>query len=231
MAQVFSSLRQVIYGLGFWISFLGGYQVLANPSIEDSDKDSSFTSLFDGETLAGWERFGGRSEVSWTVEDGCIITPDHGGWIGTERDYADFVLQLEFRMEPESNSGVYLRAPADTSHISRTGLEIQILDDDHPRYAKIQPWQTCGSIYHVAAAKRGHLNPTGDWNTMEIRAEGPHVIIQLNGVVVVDDRLDQHPDLEKEHTGLKRTKGRIGLQSHNGRVEFRNIEVQEIDAS
>jgi hypothetical protein len=50
----------------------------------------------------------------------------------------------------------------------------------------------------------------------------------LNGVEVVDDRLDAHPELDKEHPGLKRQSGRIGLQSHTGRVEVRNLRLKEL---
>jgi hypothetical protein len=187
-----------------------------------------FRSLFDGKTLQGWHRFGGNAKT-WGVEgDRLIGYGEGGGWLGTERDYADFVLHLEFKVAPGANSGVYLRAPADLSHISRTGLEIQILDDAHSRYRSVKPWQLTGAVYHVSAPKPGHLKPAGAWNTMEIRAEGPHIIITLNDAVVVDDQLDRHPELETEHTGLKRTGGRIGLQSHDGRVEFREIRIREI---
>jgi hypothetical protein len=135
---------------------------------------------------------------------------------------------LDFRLTPDSNSGIYLRAPADASHISRSGMEIQILDDFHPKYAKVQPWQRTGSIYHVAAAKTGHLKPPGEWNTMSVKAVGPHVVITLNGAVIVDDAIDAHPELNKEHTGLARKSGRLGLQSHNGEVSFRNVRVREL---
>jgi hypothetical protein len=195
-----------------------------------SANDDGFRPLFDGASLDGWERFGGDNPEAWSVEDGCIVVDGRrGGWIGTDRDYDDFILRLQFRIvEPGSNSGVYLRAPADTSHISRTGMEIQILDDDHPRYDSIEPWQRCGSLYHVAAAEPGHLEPAGEWNDLEIEAEGPHVIIRMNGATVVDDRIDRHPELEEEHTGLLRTTGRIGLQCHDGRVEFREIMVRSL---
>jgi hypothetical protein len=81
----------------------------------------------------------------------------------------------------------------------------------------------------VAAPEPGHLKPTGQWNDMEITARGPEVEIKLNGATVVRDRLDKHPpELLAEHTGLKRTEGLIGLQSHNGRVEFRDIRVKDL---
>lgn len=187
-----------------------------------------FQPLFDGKSLAGWEKIGVKKDV-WSVADGLLLmSGEGGGWLATPRDYSNFEFELEFQLTPDSNSGVYLRAPADTSHISRTGMEIQILDDAHPKYKNVQPWQRTGSIYHVAAAKTGFLKPTGEWNKMEIKADGPHVVIRLNGQVIVDDKIDTHPELEKEHTGLKRSTGRIGLQSHNGLVKFRNILVKEL---
>ena len=150
-------------------------------------------SLFDGKSLAGWRQFGGKAEA-WGVEGGHLVSLGQGGgWLGTSRPYADFVLRFSFLLSPESNSGIYLRAPADTSHISRTGMEIQLLDEGHPRYKDIQPWQRTGAIYHVAAPEPGHLKPTGEWNDMEITARGPDVEIKLNGATVVHDRLDAPP--------------------------------------
>jgi hypothetical protein len=194
----------------------------------EAEDEAGFVPLFDGKSLAGWRVVQGK-EPAWGVEDGHLVSfGKGGGWLGTTRPYADFVLRLDFRLTPESNSGVYLRAPADHSHISRTGLEIQLLDETHPRYKDIKPWQKTGAIYHVAAPDPGHLEPTGRWNALEIRAEGFRVVVRLNRATVVDDRLDAHPELAAEHTGLKRTEGLIGLQSHNGRVEFRNLRVKEL---
>lgn len=189
--------------------------------------------LFDGQTLTGWERIAARVPVgqdrAFGVEEGLLVSRgEGGGWLATAQSYGDFELSLEFRTTPGSNSGVYLRAPADDSHISRTGLEIQILDEEAEIHRTIQPWQKTGAIYHVAAPAPGHLRPPGLWNRLVIQAQGPRVTIRLNGVVVVDDRLDQHPELEAEHSGLKRTEGRIGLQSHNGRVDFRQIQLRRL---
>jgi hypothetical protein len=189
-----------------------------------------FRPLFDGQSLAGWRVIGGKPQA-WAVEGGNLVSlGEGGGWLGTDRPYANFVLRFEFRLSPGSNSGVYLRAPADASHISRTGMEIQLLDETHPRHKDIKDWQKTGAIYHVKAPEPGHTKPIGAWNTMEISADGPRVSIKLNGATVVDDRLDSHPDLEKEHTGLKRTVGLIGLQSHNGRVDFRALRVKALPA-
>ena len=196
-----------------------------------SDHKSDFVSLFDGKTLNGWRQITGKPEV-WIVERGSLVMlGEKGGWLGTTREYSDFELDLEFKLTPESNSGIYLRAPADASHISRTGMEIQILDDGHPRYRDIKSWQKTGALYHVAPPVGGQLRPVGEWNRLEIRLQGVGLVIKLNGMKVVDDRLDSHPELEKEHSGLRRKSGLIGLQSHNGRVEFRKIRVRELGES
>lgn len=194
------------------------------------DDPAKLVPLFNGRDLSGWRAIGSKPDV-WSVRDGILThRGEGGGWLATERDYADFELLVEFRLAPGANSGVYLRAPADGSHISRTGMEIQILDDDHPKYKGIKPWQFTGAIYHVAAPERGHLKPAGEWNSLRIVAEGPRIRIVLNGATVVDDRIDRHPELEAEHTGLKRREGRIGLQSHDGKVEFRKVGIRPIQA-
>jgi hypothetical protein len=199
-------------------------------TVVSAARSAEFESLFDGKSLDNWERIGQKKDV-WSVQDGLLMmSGEGGGWLATPKDYADFEFETEFRLTPDSNSGIYLRAPAEATHISRTGMEIQLLDDFHPKYAKVQPWQRTGSIYHVAAAKSGHLKPPGEWNMLRIKAVGPHVTISLNGVTIVDDMIDKHPELNAEHTGLARKSGRIGLQSHNGIVAFRNVKIREIEA-
>lgn len=193
-----------------------------------ADDEAGFVRLFDGKSLSGWRQIGGKAG-SFGVENGLLVSfGNGGGWLGTDREYADYTLRLEFLLTPKSNSGIYLRAPANSSQISRTGMEIQLLDDEHPSYANLKPWQFTGSVYHVAAAERGHLKPQGEWNSIEVSVQGPHIVITLNGAKVVDDRLDAHRELESEHTGLKRKTGLIGLQSHNGRVEFKNIRIKTL---
>ena len=150
-----------------------------------------------------------------------------GGWLSTEKTYGDFVLKLEYRLRPGGNSGVFIRSPR-TGDPAYTGMEIQILDDESDRYKALQPFQYCGSVYGVVAAKRGQAKPAGEWNALEIRAEGPKVQVKLNGATIVDANLDDHPDAAEKHPGIKRRDGYIGLQSHSEPVEFRNIQIKEL---
>ena len=194
------------------------------------DKEEGFVPLFNGKDLGGWSKYDSRPDA-WAVEPGMIVcTGKGGGWLGTDRDYADFILRLEYRLRPGGNSGVYVRAP-DKGHISRVGMEIQILDDADPRYAKIDYYQYSGALYHVVAPTQRANKPAGQWNTMEVRAEGRRLRVFLNGKKVLDADLDhclKDPEVAKEHPGLARTAGRIGLQSHSERVEFRNLRVKEL---
>ncbi len=198
--------------------------------VGDKEKADGFVPLFNGTDLTGWKQFA-SSKDAWRVEEGVLVCRSGGGgWLGTERDYADFELRLEYKLKPQGNSGVYIRAPTQ-GHISRVGMEIQILDDHHPKYANLDFYQYTGSIYHVVAPTRRTTKKAGEWNAISIRAEGRQVIVRLNGAKIVDADLDRclkDPAVAKEHTGLARTTGRIGLQSHTDRVEFRNIRVKEL---
>lgn len=198
-------------------------------AIADEPKNDGFTPLFNGKDLTGWKAYDTKGE-NWLVEDGLLVCNGKGaGWLGTDRDYADFILRLEYRLKPGGNSGVYLRAP-EKGHISRVGMEIQILDDHDPRYANIDYYQYTGALYHVAAPTRRASKQAGEWNAMELRALGRQLIVLVNGKKVVDVDLDhcrKDAAVAKEHPGLARTSGRIGLQSHTDRVEFRNIYVKE----
>ena len=189
-------------------------------------EDEGFTPLFDGKSTAGWTPVAGK-QGNWTVADGLLVTRgEGGGWLSTERTYGDFVLKLEYRLRAGGNSGVFLRSPR-SGDPAYTGMEIQVLDDEDARYKSLQPFQYCGSIYGVVAAERGHTKPAGEWNMMEIRAEGSKVQVKLNGATVVDADLEKHADAAEKHPGIKRRDGYIGLQSHSEPVEFRNIRIKE----
>jgi hypothetical protein len=189
--------------------------------------------LFDGKTLNGWtlveKRDSGRGYI---VENGVLVCPaDGGGNLLTEKDYANFILRFEFRMEPGGNNGVGIRAPL-RGDIAYSGMEIQILDHHHERYrGKLKPTQYHGAIYDVIPpAITDALRPAGEWNEQEIIADGRRIRVTLNGKKILDADLDSvtDPEVLKKHPGLARTSGRIGFLGHGTRVEFRNIRIKEL---
>ncbi|HWE40532.1 MAG TPA: DUF1080 domain-containing protein [Isosphaeraceae bacterium] len=190
-------------------------------------EDEGFTTLFDGKTVAGWAPVNSAPE-NWAVTDGLLVTKGKGGgWLSTDKEYGDFVLRLEYRTRAGGNSGVFIRAPR-SGDPAYTGMEIQILDDDDPKYRDLKPGQYCGSVYGVAPAKRGSTKSAGDWNTMEITAKGPKITVKLNDHTVTEADLTEHKDAAKEHPGILRKEGYIGLQSHSEPVEFRNIRIKPL---
>lgn len=197
---------------------------------QEKVKEEGFTPLFTGKDLTGWKQFAGKDGL-WIVEgDAIVCTGRGGGWLGTQKEYANFELRLEYRLTPGGNSGVYIRAP-ETGHISRVGMEVQLLDDLDPKYAKLDFYQYTGSIYHVFPPSRRATKPAGQWNALTIRAQGRQVMVVLNGKKITDVDLDRalvDADVAKEHPGLTRAAGHIGLQSHTDRVEFRNIRVKDL---
>jgi len=185
-------------------------------------------SLFNGTDLSGWKVVSGKVE-SWGVADGVLFTNgEGGGWLSTESEYDNFELELDFRLPEAGNSGVFIRAPLEGDP-AYTGLEIQVLDDAAGEYATLRPWQYCGSIYGVVAAKKGAARKANEWQHYRIVVRGPRVTVTLNGEQIVDADLIAHMDQESSHPGLKRRSGFIGLQCHGDRVEYRNIMLKELD--
>jgi hypothetical protein len=107
-------------------------------------------------------------------------------------------------------------------------MEIQILDDRAPEYAKLNAYQYCGSLYGVAAPKMRVSKPAGEWQKLLITVQGRHVTATLNGTLIVEADLDAHPDREKEHTGIKRSQGYVGLQNHGTPMEFKSVRLREL---
>ena len=200
-----------------------------------ADKEEGFVSLFNGKDLTGWE-YGtdkkAKAGRGYQVKDNVLFcTKDDGGNLFTEKDYDNFVLRFDFKLETDSNNGIGIHAPLE-GNVAYNGIEIQILDDEGPAHkGRIKSWQHHGSVYGCVAAKPGASKPVGEWNEQEIVVDGRKIKVTLNGKVIVNSDLDKDvtdPEVLKAHPGLQRKTGRIGLLGHGTRVEFRNLRVKEL---
>lgn len=173
--------------------------------------------------LLGWKAYGSGK---WSVEAGGVLKGEGtNGWLGTDQEYDDFELKLEFRLGKGANSGIFLRAwpegPADGSDF----LQVQLLDDTSPKSASIAPTQRTAAVFKTAAPSPPVRGTPDQWHAVTIRAEGPNIHVQYDGQAVVD------VDLQKANAGIpghRRTSGRIGLQTLGGMVEFRNIAIRRL---
>ena len=172
-------------------------------------------SLFNGKDLAGWKN------ANYVVEDGVLVCK--GGNLVTEKQYTNYIFEFDFLLPPGGNNGLGIHYPG-SGDAAYSGMELQILDNSHPRYAKLKDYQFHGSLYTLQAAKRGHLKPVGEWNHEKVTVDGPLVKVELNGVVILDANLDELNKQKPKHKGataperaslLLRARGAGQVQEHH----------------
>ena len=208
--------------------------------------EEGFTSLFNGRDLAGWT----GDKNAYRVEDGAIVC---GPWEGvklkaddalmTEKEYADFILRFECMIEKGADNGLGIRYPG-VGDMAYTGIEMQLADTRRATDRK-DLWRTMGGYYGVSDALDDrtpcqkeigatYVKPCGEWNAVELRAEGPRVTAWLNGVKVNDcDLSTRSPDTgfdKHSHAGVRAKKGHIIWWVGNTRatVRWRNIRIKEL---
>jgi len=186
--------------------------------------------LFNGRDLTGWTCKPG----SWVVEDGALARKG-GSDIWSEEQFGDFILELEFKVAPGTNSGVFFRT-ADIHNCVETGIEMQVLDS----YGKDAVGKhDCGAIYDCLAPRKNTAKPPGEWNHVVLTCKGPKINIVLNGAQIIDMDLDrwtephQNPDgsqnkFNAAYKDMPRV-GHIGFQDHGKPVWYRNIRIKRLD--
>jgi hypothetical protein len=201
--------RLVLWGV---ILAVGCWAQGAPNSLAPKEAAEGWILLFDGKSLKGWQ---GRATSApnttgdWTVANGAIVcggkTPS---WLSTDEAFSDYEMKLEFRGAEKVNSGVFLRSQKEGQpHV--TGYELQIWDYQPAGYLT-------GSLVGSLKASPVKILPD-QWNTFDIKADGDHFVIALNGKTVLDAR-------DKAHTS-----GVIGLQCQvDQRIEFRNFKLRRL---
>lgn len=194
-----------------------------------SHQSPGFEPVFNGTDFTGWVGALGNYEI---VDGAIVCKPKKGGNIYAKWEYADFVARLEYKLPSGGNNGLAIRSPGGNAHVATQAMcELQILDDTHPKYAKLDPRQFNGSVYGMIPANRGYLRPVGEWNFIEVTVKGPTVQVELNGTRILDgdvSKVTQFKDNTK-HPGKDRTSGLFGFAGHNDPVAFRNIRIKKLD--
>ena len=200
-----------------------------------------WVSLFDGRTLAGWHGYNrpGSAPSGWRVEDGAIhFAPGgQGGDLATDASYGDFELELEWKVAPGGNSGVFYRGAegAQYQSVYQTALEMQVLDDVAHSDARF-PSHTAGGLYDLYTPRQTTVRPAGEWNAVRIVARGGHLEHWLNGVKIVEAeqgspawnaRVAASKFRSMAGFGTLR-RGVIALQDHGDRVWYRNLRLRPL---
>jgi len=197
-----------------------------------AEKATGWRLLFNGSDLSGWHPTG--NPEGWVVDDGSILcTVKLGNYLVTSEQFENFQLALEFKIVPKANSGIFVRL-SDIEDPVHTGIEVQILDTFGQENLNKH---SCGAIYDLVAPAVQACRPAGEWNHYLITCSGPHISVELNGILVatMDASLYTEPGRSPDGTANKfkyawaemPRKGHIGLQDHNGLIWFRNIKIRE----
>lgn len=196
------------------------------------EKKEGFKVLFDGSNMFQWT----GNTADYVTEGGnMVINPKSdkgsGGNLFTKEEFSDFIFRFEFQLSPGANNGLGIRSPI-TGDAAYKGMELQILDNEDPKYKDLHEYQYHGSIYGTIAAKRGFLKPVGLWNYQEVIVKGPKIKVILNGTVILDaDITDARKNGAadgKDHPGLLRDSGHIGFLGHGSPLKFRNIRIKDL---
>jgi hypothetical protein len=170
------------------------------------DAPSGWVTLLDGTTLKGWNTLG---SANWKPVDGAIEASSGSGLLVTPDSYSDFELVVEVWIDEPANSGIHIRC-SDPAKINQdTAYEVNVFD------ARPDPTYATGAIVYVSPPAVP-MKAAGKWNTFEIRAQGSHLVVVMNGTKTVD-AMD-----------TKYRSGPIALQHGSGVVKFRSVKIRQL---
>jgi hypothetical protein len=169
-------------------------------------KQVAWTALFDGKNLDNWTTVG---NANWKLTNGIVEANTGNGFLLSKGVYKDFELRAEVWVDEAANSGVFLRC-SNTQEITQDNAYEVNLYDKRPD----QTYAT-GAIVNVSKPSQP-MTAAGKWNTFEIRAQGTHLEVTLNGVKTVDVQ------------DSKFASGPIGLQAAAGTVRFRLVQIRPL---
>jgi serine/threonine protein kinase len=176
----------------------------------------AWVELLNGRDMSGWLQ---KGHAGWSVKEGVLTGTSSGpiGWLMSEKEYGDFELELEYRLPPGGNSGVFVRAPEDGNVSGSRFNEIQLLDDSSPKFKSVDLKGRTGALFGQVAPSKAPFGAANTWRQLKIEVMGNQTKVTLDGIEVLDAPLRVGTD----------SRGHIGLQLYSPGVEFRNIRVRE----
>ena len=172
----------------------------------------------------------------WQWDDGVLTHTKGGGDLITHNQYDDFILELDWKVAPGGNSGIFFRVSEDHDYVWLGGPEMQVLDNVAHANG-LNPKTSAGSNYALHAPIKDVTNPAGEWNHVKLVVNGAHVEHWLNGTKLLEYELWSE-DWKKRVAESKfkdmplygmAKKGHIALQDHGDLVSYRNIVITPLD--
>jgi hypothetical protein len=198
--------------LAFALVALAAATLAGCAGMSSTSSDTRWTTLLDGSKGfdENWTRIGA---ANWRIVEG-VAQADTGekgknSFLMTKKAYGDFMLRAEFWVSDDANSGIYMRCPDLNDITDRNCTEANIFDQ------RPDPTYGTGAITHLSPIK-DMPKAGGKWNTFEITAQGPRIVVVMNGV--------KTGETDKAHA----LRGNIGLQWAQGVVKFRKVEIKPL---
>lgn len=227
-----------IFALGFLSCIVSAKAQL--PSLSKKEIKGGWALLFDGRTFEGWQKANGTpfTGKGWKIENGVIsVKPQDGGGgdIVTTKEFLDFELSLDFKLEKGTNSGVKCFLIKNSS----LGCEYQLIDDENHPDAKLgkDGNRSLGGLYDIMPpAVDKKTKAIGEWNNMHIVSKGKHVEHWLNGKKILEyergselfKKMIAESKFKKANGFAETDKSPILLQEHETVIHFRNIKIRSI---
>lgn len=198
-----------------------------------STADEGFRVIFDGKSGTGWKTNEGKPLPRANVQPDGLNPHNSGGYLVVyEHPYRDFVLDFDYKITPRCNSGVFLRV-GNLKDPVMTGLEVAI--DDTTGTGMHDP----GAFYDLVPPRVQAQKPAGQWNHMTVTAQGPKIVVVLNGQEVAQLDMDEWTEPGKRPDGSKhkfdnvRIKdlnqvGYFGFQDHGSDCWYKNVKLKEL---
>ena len=194
----------------FYVGTMGllviGFALVGCVHQPSGQTDVGWITLFDGSSLDNWNAVG---KANWRLEGGLLQADKGNGHLVSKNSYSDFQIRAEFWVGDDANSGIFIRCADPQKPGSTTCYEVNIYDK------RPDPSYGTGAIVNVA--KVSPLPKAGGrWNTMEITARGPHLIVVLNETRTAEVQDSKH------------ARGPFSIQYSAGVVKFRKLQIKPL---
>jgi hypothetical protein len=175
-----------------------------------SQSDDGWITLVDSSKMGDWDEV---AKANWAMKDGALTADKLEGkdlaYLMSRNSYKDFQIRAEFWVSDDANSGIFIRCEDPRKIDGKTCYEVNIYDQ------RPDPSYGTGAIPNVAKVEPMPKSG-GKWNTYEITAQGPHLVVVLNGQKTVDVQDSTHAS------------GLVGLQYGSGLVKFRKVQIKPL---
>jgi hypothetical protein len=176
-----------------------------------SGQSDGWVTLLDSTRMGDWSEVG---KANWAMKDGALVADKLDdakvlSYLVSKDSYKDFQIKAEFWTDEEANSGIFIRCDESKKIDAKICYEVNIFDK--------RPDPTYGTGAIVDVAKVDPMpKAAGKWNTYEITAQGPHLMVVLNGQKTADVQDAKHAN------------GPIALQYGSGLVKFRKVQIKPL---